>query len=81
LVRAGVTSADAIRAATTNAVAMLGLEGVAGTIAAGADADLLIVDGDPLQRIGDLSRITHVVRRGELLDPTRLRDRARAGIR
>ena len=81
LVRAGLTPADAIRAATTNAVAMLGTEGAAGTIAAGADADLLIVEGDPLATIGDLSRITHVVRRGELLEPARLRDRARAGIK
>jgi hypothetical protein len=81
LVRAGLTPAETIRAATTHAIAMLGIEGSAGTIAPGADADLLIVDGDPLTRIEDLSRITHVVRRGELLDPARLRDRARAGIK
>jgi len=81
LVRAGLKPADAIRAATTNAIGMLGIEGAAGSIAPGAEADFLIVDGDPLATIGDLSRITHVVRRGELLEPARLRDRARAGIK
>ncbi|MFE1099470.1 amidohydrolase family protein [Nocardiopsis alba] len=45
-------AADVIRSATTEAAALLGLEGEIGTLRAGARADLLVVDGDP---IADLS--------------------------
>jgi imidazolonepropionase-like amidohydrolase len=41
-------AADIIRSATITNAALLMQEGKLGTIAAGACADLLIVDGDPL---------------------------------
>ena len=41
-------AADIIRSATVTNAALLRQEGKLGTIAAGACADLLIVDGDPL---------------------------------
>ena len=44
---AGVDSLDTIRWATRNGAKLCNLEGLAGTVAAGAFADLLIVDGDP----------------------------------
>lgn len=47
---------DVIRSATTNAATLLQMEGRIGTIAAGAHADLIVVDGDPL---ADLSLLTH----------------------
>lgn len=43
--------ADVIRSATTVAARLVGLEGEVGVVAAGARADLLVVDGDPLQRL------------------------------
>jgi imidazolonepropionase-like amidohydrolase len=50
--RAGVLgAAEAIRAATTHAAFVLNMEGRLGTIAPGAIADLLLVDGNPLQNI------------------------------
>lgn len=76
LVRAGLTPAEAIRAATTNAAVMLGADQVLGAIAVGRDADLLIVSGDPLANVADLAKISHVIRRGEVLDPKGLRERA-----
>ena len=42
------TAANIIRSATITNAALLMQEGKLGTIAAGACADLLIVDGDPL---------------------------------
>ncbi len=39
---------EVLRSATTVAAALCGLEGRAGVIEPGADADLLVVDGDPL---------------------------------
>jgi imidazolonepropionase-like amidohydrolase len=54
--RAGVLgAAEAIRAATTHAAVVLNMEGRLGTVAAGAIADLLLVDGNPLENI-DLLR-------------------------
>ncbi len=42
-------AADVLRSATTLAAKLCRLEGRAGLIEPGADADLLVVDGDPLQ--------------------------------
>src|SRR6476661_2555512 len=44
-----VSPIEIIRSATTIAAQILRLEGQVGTLAAGAFADLLLVDGDPLQ--------------------------------
>ena len=48
-------AAEAIRAATTHAAFLLNMEGRLGTVAAGAIADLLLIDGNPLENI-DLLR-------------------------
>ena len=58
---AGLSSLDAIRAATANGAVALGLEGEVGTVEAGRIADLLLVDGDPVADIGvlqDRDRLT-----------------------
>lgn len=50
LIRREVLSAiEVIRSATVNAAELLRMEGEIGIIAAGAHADLIVVDGDPLQ--------------------------------
>jgi imidazolonepropionase-like amidohydrolase len=48
-------AADVLRSATTVAARLLGLQGQVGVVAAGALADLLVVDGNPLERIGLLT--------------------------
>lgn len=50
-VQAGMTPAQALATATTNAAALLGLEGSLGTVAPGYLADLVAVEGDPLTDI------------------------------
>ena len=54
MVDAGLSAAEGIRAATGDAAAALGLTDV-GVVRAGAVADLLLVDGDPLD---DIRRLT-----------------------
>jgi imidazolonepropionase-like amidohydrolase len=44
-------AADILRSATTVAARLLGLEGRVGVVAPGASADLLVVDGNPLERL------------------------------
>jgi imidazolonepropionase-like amidohydrolase len=62
--------ADLLRSATTVAARLLRMEGQVGVMAPGASADLLVVDGDPLQDIGVLTdpqrRLKLVMARGRL---------------
>jgi imidazolonepropionase-like amidohydrolase len=64
LVEAGLTPAEAIRAATVNSARLCGTDGEVGTVEAGKCADLLIVDGRPDQRIRDLREIRLVMKGG-----------------
>ena len=53
LIRAEVLdAADVIRGATTVAAEVLRMEGLLGTLAPGAFADLIAIDGDPLGDLG-----------------------------
>jgi len=69
LVEAGMTPMQAIQAATGWAAQCLGLEQEVGTIQPGRLADLVVVDGDPLQRITllqEIERIKLVLKSGEI---------------
>ena len=68
LVEAGLSPAEAIAAATSRAVAFLGLTEELGTVEAGKRADLVLLDGDPLADITNTRRIAAVVVGGALLD-------------
>jgi imidazolonepropionase-like amidohydrolase len=56
LVKAGLSAAEAIVAATSTAARACGLADEIGTVAPGRIADLLVVDGDPLPDVGILTR-------------------------
>ena len=59
MVEAGMTTADAIRAATSNAADALGLSDEIGTVETGKLADLILVEGDPLD---DITVLEHGLR-------------------
>ena len=67
-VRAGIPPAVALQAATYNAARLLRAENHIGSIRVGNDADLLLVDGNPLEDITAVERISIVVFKGEQLD-------------
>ncbi|HEY3887208.1 MAG TPA: amidohydrolase family protein, partial [Caulobacteraceae bacterium] len=67
MVEAGMTNADAIKAATVNAAELLDIADVAGSLAAGKSADVIAVDGDPLADVTVLERVRFVMARGEAL--------------
>lgn len=73
-IRAGLSSDVAIKAATANAARLLGSKNQFGTIQAGADADMLIVDGNPLDDISATERISMIVFKGERIDRSELLD-------
>jgi len=81
LVAAGLSPADAVRAATVNCAELVGAGDTLGQIAAGFKADLIAVDGDPLARVADLQRISLVVRGGEVVEREQLLAQARRAIR
>jgi imidazolonepropionase-like amidohydrolase len=64
-VQAGIPVAVALQAATVNAAKLLGAAGRIGEIRKGMDADLLLVDGNPLEDIAATERISLVVLKGE----------------
>jgi imidazolonepropionase-like amidohydrolase len=51
----GIPPLEAIRAVTSTAASLLGMEGDVGTLAPGKYADLLVVEGDPASRIEALA--------------------------
>jgi imidazolonepropionase-like amidohydrolase len=71
-VQAGIPTAVALQAATSNAARLLRAENHIGSIRVGNDADLLIVDGNPLDDITATERISMVVFKGERVDRTEL---------
>lgn len=67
-VRGGLTPAEAIRTATAAAAEAMGAADQIGTVEPGRIADLVIVDGNPLERITDLRRTRLVVKGGVVYD-------------
>lgn len=64
MVRYGMTPAQAIRSATVEAAAALGMEREIGQAAPGFAADLIAVDGDPLADVSALGRVAGVMKGG-----------------
>jgi imidazolonepropionase-like amidohydrolase len=73
-VRAGIPQAVALQAATWNAARLLRADTRIGSVRPGNDADLLVVDGNPLDDITATERISLVVFKGERIDRTELFD-------
>ena len=67
-VQAGIPAAVALKAATGNGAALLRAGDRIGGIRKGMDADLLLVDGNPLQDIAATERISMVMFKGERLN-------------
>jgi imidazolonepropionase-like amidohydrolase len=64
MVQFGMTTMQAIVAGTSSSATLLGLEQEIGTIAVGKRADLVAVQGDPLQNVQILERVDFVMKGG-----------------
>ena len=62
----GMTPMQAIKSATSVAAELLNKSGQIGEISKGALADIVAVDGDPLQDITQLEKITFVMKNGKV---------------
>lgn len=68
MVNAGMTPAQAIRAATVGAADLLGRDDV-GTLAVGKTADIIAVPGSPLDDVRALERADFVMHKGQVARP------------
>ena len=66
MVEAGMPPAEALRAATVNAAALLGRDDL-GKLVPGGVADLVAMPGDPLQDIGVVKKVDFVMKDGKVV--------------
>lgn len=65
--KAGLSPLAVLRAATLNGAQFLGRESTMGAVAAGKNADLVLLDANPLAATANLSKIAGVVNKGKYL--------------
>jgi imidazolonepropionase-like amidohydrolase len=71
-VQAGFTPMEAIQAATLVPARAMGMEKESGTIEAGKRADVILVDGNPLENISDIRKVSTVFAAGRMYQPAAL---------
>jgi len=70
--QAGLTPLQVLRAATVTGARAARREALAGVIAPGAPADLVLLDADPTIDISNTARVFRVFRNGRMFDPDQL---------
>lgn len=78
LVAAGLTPYQALRTGTVNVARFLGEDGRAGVVRAGARADLILLDANPLESIANSLRINGVMLNGRWIGPAEREQRLAA---
>jgi len=67
MVKLGLTPLQSIQSATINAADLLGWSDKMGAVEPGKWADIIAVDGDPLQDVTTLERVKFVMKGGEVV--------------
>jgi enamidase len=80
LVQAGFSPLEAVKIATLNGAKYLGREAKIGTIAAGKQADLIVVRGDPSSRIEDVENVELVFKQGVGYDSPKIFDSVKGRV-
>jgi len=80
LVEAGFTPLEAIHIATYNGAQFMGDLDRIGTIAAGKQADLVVIKGDPSKQIEDIEKVETVFKDGVGYDPAKLIESVRGMV-
>lgn len=71
-VKAGIPSNEVLKIATYNAAKDCNLEKRLGDIKAGRDADIILIDGDPVKNISDVRRVEWVIKNNRIYLPKTL---------
>jgi hypothetical protein len=80
LVEEGFSPVEAISIATLNGAKYLGRDARIGSIAAGKQADLIVVNGDPSRTIADVRKVETVFKQGVGYDPAKLIESVRGNV-
>ena len=67
MVKYGMSPIDALKAGTSAAAELLGMENAIGTIEVNKIADIIAVDGDPLKQMEDLRKVVFVMKEGKVV--------------
>jgi imidazolonepropionase-like amidohydrolase len=70
--QSGMSNWQIIQASTINGAKVLGKEKEFGTIAAGKNANLILLNANPLDSIANVTKIYRVINRGVVIDPDTL---------
>ena len=71
-VKAGLTPMEAIQSATLVSARAMGMEQESGTVEPGKRADVIVVDGNPLESISDIRKVNTVFAAGRMFQPAPL---------
>jgi imidazolonepropionase-like amidohydrolase len=71
-VESGIPPADVLYLATLGAAERMQLDPELGSVAVGKRADLILIDGNPLDDIGDIRRVVLTIKDGVLYDTAEL---------
>jgi imidazolonepropionase-like amidohydrolase len=71
-VQAGLTPMQVIQLATSGAAKVMRMDNEVGTVEAGKRADMILVQGDPLEHFSELRKVSRVVTKGRMYDPAEL---------
>jgi imidazolonepropionase-like amidohydrolase len=71
-VEAGMSPMAAIQSATIVSARVMKLDGESGSIEVGKRADMVLIDGNPLEKISDIRRVVSVVTDGRMYDSKKL---------
>jgi imidazolonepropionase-like amidohydrolase len=71
-VEAGFTPMEAIQSASLVPARAMGMEKDSGTIEVGKRADVILVDGNPLENISDIRKVSTVFANGRMFEPAKL---------
>jgi hypothetical protein len=71
-VAAGLTPLEALQCATITPAKVMGRSSTTGSLTKGKDADIILVDGNPLTNISDIRKVSLVLKAGRSYDPTEL---------
>jgi hypothetical protein len=80
LVEAGFTPLEALHIATANGAEFLGESDRMGTLAPGKIADMVVISGNPAQRIDDIEKVETVFKDGVGYDPAKLLESVRGSV-
>jgi imidazolonepropionase-like amidohydrolase len=72
MAQSGLTPLQVLRSATTTAARTMGLEDRSGEVTSGKLADLVILDANPLEDVGNLAKVHRTIKGGVVYDPREL---------